>query len=73
MMAFEGVRDFRGMQPPDPLVETLQVVDAWTQVGQSLTAVYDRNPYLLFPELDNRGLCYRIDIRQDGVYVNIRK
>lgn len=68
-----GVLDCRGMVPPDPLVETLKQVDSWTTGPMALTAVYDRNPYLLFPELDQRALTYRVDARPDGVYVVIQK
>jgi hypothetical protein len=65
-----GVLDFRGRLPPEPLMGTLAAIDAWVD-ATPLTVVYDRQPYLLFPELDTRGLRYEVDTRPDGVYVRI--
>lgn len=65
--------DFRGLAPPDPLVETLKRVDNWPVGLPAITAVYDRNPYLLFSELDQRQVTYHVDTRSDGVYVTMHK
>jgi hypothetical protein len=66
-----AIRDFRGFAPPEPLMETLKVVDSWSTPGQSLQALYDRNPYLLFPELDARALHYRVTTQDSGILVDI--
>jgi hypothetical protein len=63
--------DFRGLEPPEPLLRTLRCLEEPT-VGR-LHVVYDRMPYLLFPELDQRGFGYEVETRHDGVYVEIMK
>jgi tRNA 2-thiouridine synthesizing protein A len=64
--------DNRGLSPPDPLMRTLDVLDRWDDAPHRLVMVVDREPYLLYPELDERGLCYQTERRPDGIYVIIR-
>jgi hypothetical protein len=59
--------DCRGFAPPEPLLMTLKSLEQTS----TLTGVYDRMPYLLFPELDQRALRYGVEVRNDGVYVRI--
>jgi hypothetical protein len=46
--------DVRGLDPPEPMVEILRLID----LGQAdcvLIAYLDREPIFLYPELDDRG------------------
>lgn len=65
------LEDYRGLEPPEPLLRTLQSLERDGRTTFPLTVVYDRMPYLLFPELDQRGFRYGVDPRHDGVYVTI--
>lgn len=65
--------DLRGMLPPEPLVLTLETLEALA-VGEVMEAWYDREPLLLYPELDVRGHAYRCDKRGANEYhVRIRR
>jgi hypothetical protein len=56
----EGIHiDVRGLPPPQPAVETLQLVDS-EEADAVLTARLDREPIFLYPELDDRGGSFEI-------------
>lgn len=56
----EGIHiDVRGLPPPQPAVETLQLVDS-EEADAVLTARLDREPIFLYPELDDRGRSFEI-------------
>ena len=46
--------DNRGLQPPEPMV---RILEALTNMGDGdeLVALMDREPMLLYPELERRG------------------
>lgn len=46
--------DNRGMMPPEPMVITLETLEAMRS-GEVLEGRYDRDPMLLYPELQKRG------------------
>lgn len=46
--------DNRGMMPPEPLVITLEALETMA-AGEVLEGWYDRDPLLLYPELQSRG------------------
>lgn len=46
--------DNRGMLPPEPLVITMEAVEGMAG-GEVLECFYDREPLLLYPELQSRG------------------
>ncbi len=46
--------DNRGMLPPEPLVLTLEALEPMA-AGTVLECWYDRDPLLLYPELETRG------------------
>jgi tRNA 2-thiouridine synthesizing protein A len=68
----DEVLDNRGLPPPQPLVRTLEVIDRWGPKPHVLVMIVDREPYLLYPELDERGLSYSVERRPEGIYVTIR-
>ncbi len=59
--------DCRGLPPPEPMVTTLEAVEALAP-GQSLVSLLPREPRFLFPELDARGHPWRGEEQADGSY-----
>lgn len=53
----EVVLDVSDLEPPDPLVRTLEAVET-LQPGQYLRMLHRREPCLLFPHLDQQGFSY---------------
>lgn len=46
--------DNRGLMPPEPMVITMEAVENM-EAGEVLECLYDREPLLLYPELQTRG------------------
>jgi hypothetical protein len=46
--------DVRGLEPPEPMVEILRLIDHG-EIDGVLIAHLDREPIFLYPELDDRG------------------
>ncbi|MEP7216299.1 MAG: DUF2249 domain-containing protein [Anaerolineaceae bacterium] len=46
--------DNRGLQPPEPLVRILEALSGMSPEDQ-LVALMDREPLMLYPELERRG------------------
>lgn len=55
----EVVLDVSDLEPPEPLVRTLEAVET-LQPSQYLRMLHRREPCLLFPHLDQRGFAYTI-------------
>ena len=55
--------DVRGMEPPEPMVRTLEALERLAP-GERLVQVNQRVPKFLLPELDARGFTY--DIQEEG-------
>jgi uncharacterized protein DUF2249 len=51
--------DLRGLDPPEPMVTVLQMIDCG-EVDGVLVAHFDREPIFLYPELDDRGWSHEI-------------
>jgi hypothetical protein len=51
--------DVRGLDPPEPMVLILRLVDGGG-LDAPLVAHLDREPIFLYPELDDRGWAYEI-------------
>jgi hypothetical protein len=51
--------DVRGLEPPQPMVEILRLIDAG-EVEGALVAHLDREPIFLYPELDDRGWSHEL-------------
>lgn len=50
----DGVHlDLRGMFPPEPMIEILREIDCGA--GGPIIVYMDRDPILLYPELEDRG------------------
>ena len=52
--------DNRGLQPPEPMVRILETLSALPD-GDELHASMDREPLLLYPELERRGFTWAFD------------
>jgi uncharacterized protein (DUF2249 family) len=59
--------DNRGMMPPEPMVITLEAIENMA-VGEVLEGWYDRDPLLLYPELQTRGHQARCEKRGPSEY-----
>lgn len=65
------VLDVRGLEPPEPMVQTLTALDALPK-GHTLLHVNVRVPRFLLPVLEERGYDYEIDeSRPDRVFMRI--
>ena len=47
--------DLRGLQPPQPLVKVLRLLPELQAAGCSLLLHLDRDPVMLYPELEDLG------------------
>ena len=59
--------DNRGMEPPQPMIRTLNQLETMT-VGEVLTIINDRRPMFLYEELDELGFDYVTEPQQDGSF-----
>jgi uncharacterized protein (DUF2249 family) len=66
------VLDNRGMQPPEPMVRILSTLEELAP-GEVIDAWNDREPLLLYPELEARGAAIQVSVRDDGVKLLIRR
>lgn len=66
--------DNRGLQPPEPMVRILSAL-AQLPAGEDLVALMDREPLMIYPELERRGFTWvfepgegwhRLTIRRDS-------
>lgn len=69
--------DLRGLEPPEPLVAILRMIDGG-EVDHVLIAHFDRDPVFLYPELDDRGWTHEIIPHQcafgdNGVMLSIAR
>ena len=60
------VLDTRGLEPPEPLVRTMEALD---QLGPSekLLVLLPREPYPLYRALELNGFCWQTVCRPDGI------
>ena len=59
--------DCRDLPPPEPMVRTMEAVEA-LPAGETLVALVPREPRFLYPELDARGHRWRAEPQADGSY-----
>ncbi|GIW13978.1 MAG: hypothetical protein KatS3mg062_1417 [Tepidiforma sp.] len=64
------ILDNRGLEPPQPLVRILQAL-ASLGAGDELVALMDREPRLLYPELERRGYAWEFSDAGDGPRIRI--
>jgi uncharacterized protein (DUF2249 family) len=64
--------DNRGMQPPEPMVRILSTLEELS-AGEVIEAWNDREPLLLYPELEARGAEIQVSVQSEGVRLLIRR
>lgn len=61
----ERTLDNRGLEPPTPMVRTLEALESMTP-GDVLTIHNDRVPVYLLPQLEELGASYEVEQNVDG-------
>jgi tRNA 2-thiouridine synthesizing protein A len=61
------ILDNRGLEPPQPMMRTLAVLEQLER-GQTLVILNDRRPMFLFEQLDEMGYLYLTEQQDDGSY-----
>lgn len=64
--------DNRGLQPPEPLVRILAELPRLAG-DDDLVALMDREPLLLYPELERRGFTWTFDEEPEWFVLTIRR
>lgn len=64
--------DNRGLEPPEPMVRILTALGTIT-AEQRLVALMDREPFLLYPELERRGFCWEFQEGAEHHTITIRR
>ena len=59
------VIDARGMEPPEPFVQTMDALDA-IEPGQKVLLVLNREPVPLYRALELNGFVWQTERRPDG-------
>jgi tRNA 2-thiouridine synthesizing protein A len=66
------VLDLRGLPPPEPLVRTLEAVEALPEGGE-LVVLTERRPIHLLPLLMERGVEVTVRELADGHEIRVRR
>ena len=61
----EIVLDARGLEPPEPMVRTMEALDQLA-VGKKLLFLLPREPYPLYRALTVNGFSWQTTLRPDG-------
>ena len=64
--------DNRGLSPPEPMVRILNELGL-LEPGEELVAMMDREPMLLYPELERRGFAWDFEAGSAGHTLTIRR
>ncbi len=64
--------DNRGLEPPEPMVRILSALEDLAP-GEVLEAWNDREPLLLYPELEARGAAIEVEPGNSGAHLLIRR
>lgn len=64
--------DNRGLHPPEPMIRILEALDNMQGPGK-LTAIMERQPRFLFPELETRGLRYTCEPSGEGYLLIVER
>lgn len=64
--------DNRGLQPPEPMVRILAGLTELPE-GDELEALMDREPLMLYPELERRGFSWDFGLRDGQMVLTVRR
>lgn len=59
--------DNRGLPPPEPMIRILETLEHLA-AGEVLEAINEREPMLLYPELEARGAVIQVEKQTDGTF-----
>ncbi len=60
------VLDVRGLEPPQPMVRVLEVLER-LEPGQQIEVLHERRPMFLYPQLDERGFSHETEEAGPGL------
>ena len=63
----EQVVDARYMEPPEPFVATMEMLDR-LQEGEQMLLLLFREPHPLYRVLRQNGHCYESELKPDGTF-----
>jgi RecB family exonuclease len=63
--------DNRGLMPPEPMVRILSAI-AEAEPGGTVVALMDREPLLLYPELERRDCTWTFEEDEDHFKLTVR-
>ncbi len=64
--------DNRGLEAPEPMVRILGAL-AGLRPGDSIVALMDHEPLLLYPELERRGCSWQLEESEDGFVITVQR
>ena len=64
--------DNRGLPPPEPMVRILEAVQP-LESGDELHVLMDREPLLLYPELERRGFAWEFSEKDEDFLLIVRR
>ena len=64
--------DNRGLQPPEPMVRILAALGT-LEDGTELAVLMDREPFMLYPELERRGFEWDFTEQDEDYLLTIRR
>lgn len=64
--------DNRGLEPPEPMVRILRALSSLPD-GDDVEALMDREPMMLYPELERRGFDWTFEPGAEFHRLHIRK
>lgn len=64
--------DNRGLQPPEPMVRILAALGG-LGADDEVVALMDREPHLLYPELERRGFAWEFGGSDDAYVLTVRR
>lgn len=64
--------DLRGLHPPEPMQKALEAIEALAP-GDAVEIVTDREPMLLYRELDRRGYAYETRTDHGDFHSTVRR
>jgi len=64
--------DNRGLHPPEPMVRILSAIQELGE-GDALEALMDREPRLLYPELERRGFTWEFAALDGDFLLTVRR
>lgn len=61
------ILDNRGLEPPQPMMRTLEALEG-LQPGDTLSIINDRRPMFLYEQLEEKGYKYVTTPNEDGSF-----